>query len=713
MASSLPLTLRAYQTLCATLMPLTSLIIKRRLAQDKEDPARCDERRGISDTLRPPGPLVWIHGASVGEVLAAAALIERLRALNIRILLTSGTVTSAAIIARRFGPDLIHQYVPYDLPRFVERFLDHWRPSLALFIESDLWPNLILSSATRRLPMVLINGRMSHRSFTRWRRMPVTVSDLLGRFDICLAQSVADAERFAALGCRNVVSTGNLKLDVPAPPADSAKLEHLMAAAQNRPIIVAASTHPGEEEILIEAHRTLKTFFPMILSIIVPRHANRGHDIAGMIAAAGLRVKLRSHDELPAAITDIYVADTMGELGLFYRLSPIVFMGGSLVAHGGQNPVEAIKLGAAIVHGPHVFNFADIFASLDKAGGARQADTKTRWSSNSGNCWQIRWPVRSPPTRRRWSWSSSVARWSAPFPRSSPTCCNCGSRWARRMREPAFWYRPPSLPMRLLRPFGAVYGAVAARRLQREGLNAGIPVLCVGNFSVGGAGKTPAVLALAKLLRAVGETPVVLSRGYGGTLRGPIAVDGERHLATQVGDEPLMMASSVPVVVARDRAGGVALARSLGASVILMDDGFQNPAIVKDISLIVIDSERGLGNGGVFPAGPLRAPLPAQLRRTDALVIVGAGLAANAIAAAVAASSKPVYRAHLTPDQQSLATLRGKRLLAFAGIGDTARFFRTLHAGGLNVVATRASPTIIRFPAMKYGGCKRKPGKMD
>jgi 3-deoxy-D-manno-octulosonic-acid transferase len=376
MANTLPMTLRVYRKLSLAAGPFAPALIKQRLKQGKEDPARIGERRGLSHDIRPSGPLVWIHGASVGEVLAAASLIERLRALNIRILLTSGTVTSAAIVARRFPPDIIHQYVPYDSPRFVGRFLDHWRPSLALFIESDLWPNLILSSAARRLPMVLINGRMSPRSFPRWRRVSGTISALLEKFDICLAQSNTDAERFAALGSRNVVTTGNLKLDLPAPPADPAKLERLISATHGRPIIVAASTHPGEEEILIEAHRTLSGFFPSLLSVIVPRHPDRGTAIARTIAASGLTPQLRSTEDLPSAATDIYVADTLGELGLFYRLAPIVFMGGSLVPHGGQNPIEAIKLGASIVHGPHVFNFGDVYAALDSASGARRADTR-------------------------------------------------------------------------------------------------------------------------------------------------------------------------------------------------------------------------------------------------------------------------------------------------------------------------------------------------
>lgn len=224
--------------------------------------------------------------------------------------------------------------------------------------------------------MVLINGRMSHRSFPRWRRVSGTISALLGRFDVCLAQSRVDAERFSSLGSRNVVVTGNLKLDVPAPPADFSKLERLMAVTRGRPIIVAASTHPGEEEVLLEAHRTLAGFFPSLLMVLVPRHPGRGEAIAQIIEASGLHASIRSHEELPTAATDIYVADTMGELGLFYRLSPVVFIGGSLVKHGGQNPIEAVKLGAALVHGPHVFNFADVYEALDRAGGARVVETR-------------------------------------------------------------------------------------------------------------------------------------------------------------------------------------------------------------------------------------------------------------------------------------------------------------------------------------------------
>src|ERR1700739_2620914 len=275
------------------------------------------------------------------------------------------------------------------------------------------------------------------------------------------------------------------------------------------------------------------------------------------------------------------------------------------------------------------------FTKRSTAPAVRSAPTRGKpWSSIWASCWPIRRSAmhRLPPPSR---WSPTLAaRSTERWPRSSPIFCNCGSKWEHPMHEPAFWYRPASWMSRFLMPLGAIYGAIASHRLQRAGLDAGIPVLCVGNYHGGGAGKTPTVLALAKLLRELGETPVVLSRGYGGQLRGPILVDLARHAAADVGDEPLMMAATVPVVVARDRINGVALARSQRASIVLMDDGFQNPAIAKDASLIVIDGGRGLGNACVFPAGPLRAPLAPQLARTDALIVIGDGGGADAVSSA-------------------------------------------------------------------------------
>ena len=370
MADRTPLSLKAYRVATAMSVPLADMLLKYRLKRGKEHPSRWTERRGQSSVARPDGPLVWLHCASVGEFLAILPLVERLQTRDITILVTTGTVTSADVALRRLPPHVIHQFVPVDVPQFVSRFLNHWKPDLALFVESDLWPNLIMASAKRKIPLILVNGRLSERSFRRWRRAQRTIGALLGRFDLCLAQSAEDAARYADLGAPRYATTGNLKLDAPAPPANPEKLWALQGVLGDRPVIAAASTHPGEEAALVDVHRRLRHSFPGLLTILVPRHPERGAGIAEIARVAGLRFALRSAGELPERNTDIYIADTLGEMGVFYRIAPIVFIGGSLVHHGGQNPVEAAKLGAAILHGPHVWNFGEIYTALDASGGA-------------------------------------------------------------------------------------------------------------------------------------------------------------------------------------------------------------------------------------------------------------------------------------------------------------------------------------------------------
>jgi tetraacyldisaccharide 4'-kinase len=259
------------------------------------------------------------------------------------------------------------------------------------------------------------------------------------------------------------------------------------------------------------------------------------------------------------------------------------------------------------------------------------------------------------------------------------------------MREPPFWWRVAGLEARLLAPAAAIYGAVAASRLKREGYRAGVPIICIGNPTLGGAGKTPTALAVARMLKAAGERPVFLSRGYGGRQRDPLLVAPERDRAVDVGDEPLLLARMAPTVVAHDRVEGAKAADAAGASVIVMDDGFQNPSLAKDFSVLVIDGRRGLGNGKVFPAGPLRAPLDLQLARADAVVLVGAtGEAASVAGAAAEARELPLFQARLEPDREAIAALAGRRVLAFAGIGDPEKVFATLREAGVTVAATRS-----------------------
>jgi 3-deoxy-D-manno-octulosonic-acid transferase len=366
----LPLTLRGYRGLAAAATPFTSILLTKRLKQGKEHPSRIRERRGETQLPRPAGSLIWAHGASVGEMLAVLPLIERLRAKNFNVLITSGTLTSTRLAERLLPAGVIHQIAPIDAPRFIDRFLRHWRPNLALIAESELWPNLIVDSHRRRIPLILVNGRLSDRSFARWRYAPAMIASLLHRFDLCLVQSQSDARRYGALGAPRVAVTGNLKLDAPAPSVDEQGLAAIRAHIGTRPVIAGASTHPGEEALVVEAHRQLASHFPRLLTILAPRHPERGQGVAEIATLAGLAVARRSRGELPAPNTAVYLFDTIGELGLVYRMAPIVFIGGSLVRHGGQNPIEAARLGAAILHGPHVNNFSEIYAALDGAIGA-------------------------------------------------------------------------------------------------------------------------------------------------------------------------------------------------------------------------------------------------------------------------------------------------------------------------------------------------------
>jgi len=384
MSNRLPAALRAYRLISAAATPFTPLLLARRMQRGKEHRLRLPERRGVSGVERPLGPLVWLHGASVGELISVLPLIERIQAREVNVLVTSGTVTSGGLAKQRLPRGVIHQFVPLDVPVFVRRFLDHWRPDLTLFVESDLWPNMMIETSQRGVPMILVNGRLSENSFRRWRYLPDAIVNLLRRLDLCLARTPADAERLSELGAPHVVTTGDLKLDGPAPPADRTKLAALQSVIGGRPVIAAASTHAGEEAAMVDAHRQLRQNFPGLLTLIAPRHPERGGAIADIARAGGLKTRLRSRSELPDATTDIYVADTVGELGLIYRLAPIVFVGGSLVRHGGQNPVEPAKLGAAILHGPHVWNFAEIYAALDLAHGAEPVGDASKLTGDFG-----------------------------------------------------------------------------------------------------------------------------------------------------------------------------------------------------------------------------------------------------------------------------------------------------------------------------------------
>ena len=363
--------LAALWALIASLLaPLLPLYLRRRVAKGKEIAERLPERQGHG-AARPPGRLIWCHAASNGETLSLLPLLEALARQDpaLSFLVTTGTVTSARLLEQRLSPELAprtqHRFLPLDVPRWVARFLEGWRPDLAVIVESELWPNILRAAGRQGVPLALINARMSARSARTWGWAPGFARALLGRFALILAQTEGDAARFAALAGRPVPCWGNLKYAAPPLPADAPELARLSAAWAGRPVWLAASTHPGEDEIILAAHRLLALDHPGLLTVIVPRHPQRGPDIAAL--AGDLPVARRGAGQDAGPGVAVYVADTLGELGLFYRLARVALIGGSLVPHGGQNPLEAARLGCPIITGPHHFNFGEIITRLNAA----------------------------------------------------------------------------------------------------------------------------------------------------------------------------------------------------------------------------------------------------------------------------------------------------------------------------------------------------------
>ncbi len=371
------MSIAAYRALTWAAGPLIHRYMQRRLNAGREDPQRFRERFGDASATRPNGPLVWLHASSVGESLSMLSLIERLRRERpeVVILMTSGTVSSARILENRLPPGVIHQFVPVDRMSWVRRFLDHWQPDLVLWVESEFWPGVLSEVKRRAIPAMLMNARISARSWRGWRRAPWMIRRILQTFDLCMAQTELDAERLRDLGAVNIACPGNLKFAAEPLPADPDTLAALEAATAARPRWLAFSTHPGEEETIAAAHRILVRNLPDILTIIVPRHPARGPEIEKILAASGTPVSVRSRSQLLDKDIGFLLADTMGELGLFFRLTDIAFVGGSLVPHGGQNPIEPARLGCAIVHGPHMENFLAIEGELNTAGASSVATT--------------------------------------------------------------------------------------------------------------------------------------------------------------------------------------------------------------------------------------------------------------------------------------------------------------------------------------------------
>ena len=345
-------------------------MLRRRAARGKEVAARLPEREGIEATPRPLGLLLWLHAASVGESLSVLPVLSALPP-SVSVVFTTGTATSAALLDGKLPALGLHQvqhrFVPLDVPGWVARFLDHWRPDAAAFVEAELWPNMLAACRARRIPAMLVNARMSERSARGWGRAPAFAREVLGAFSAVQAQSPADAARLQALGARAVTAPGNLKLSAPPLPADPGEVARLRALLGARPVWLAASTHPGEDEAALAVHQALVPAHPGLLTIVAPRHPSRGAAIAALLDAPR-----RSLGADPPSGAGLWVADTLGELGLLYRLSPLAFMGGSFVPMGGHNPWEPARLGCAIAIGPHTANCAEAVAALADAGALTQ-----------------------------------------------------------------------------------------------------------------------------------------------------------------------------------------------------------------------------------------------------------------------------------------------------------------------------------------------------
>ena len=375
-------TLKTYRLAGSALYPFMGPFLALRARNGKEDRSRRYERYGYPSEDKPEGPLVWFHAASVGESMAVIPLIERVDALGINTIMTTGTVTSAELVAGRLPERTFHQYVPLDLMPAVKRFIAHWDPDLAVFTESEIWPMTVLELSVKRIPQVLVNARMSDRSFDRWRAASKLAGALFSNFSHVTAQSNVDAERFRSLGASPVSVSGNLKVDTQALPCDEAELAQLKIQIARRPTWIAASTHMGEEEVVASVHKKLAARMPGFLSVLVPRHPNRGDEIALLLKRRGLKVARRSSNQALDDDVDIYLGDTIGEMGLFLRLGSVAFIGRSLNAAGGQNPLEPAQTGTAILSGQHVHNFRDSYSNLLRAGGARLVRDEENLAAN-------------------------------------------------------------------------------------------------------------------------------------------------------------------------------------------------------------------------------------------------------------------------------------------------------------------------------------------
>lgn len=362
--------IKIYNTLIAILYPLViKRYINKRKENGKEDVKRFNERIGRPALKRPEGKLVWLHGASVGESVSMLPLIQKIIETypNIHVMVTTGTVTSADVMNKRLPERAFHQFIPIDNPIFTTRFVKYWHPDVVLWFESEFWPAILSSIRRKNIPLILINGRISNKTFKRWQQFDFLSKELLSCFTLCLGQSEEDAYRLRVLGAKDAICLGNLKYAGLPLPIDEEKRNELLTQINNRPLWLASSTHNDEEVKVTKIHQRLLAKFPDLLLIIAPRHPNRGQEITDELHKLNIKTALRSANEKITTATNIYIADTIGEMGLWYDIANLVFIGGSLIPHGGQNFIEPSRVRDAVIVGPYMHNFTDAMNRAKKA----------------------------------------------------------------------------------------------------------------------------------------------------------------------------------------------------------------------------------------------------------------------------------------------------------------------------------------------------------
>ena len=681
--------LRLYSWVTWLALPLFYLLLLRRRWMGKELPFRMRERRGIATKQRADGPLIWFHGASIGETLSILPLATLILEAHPRAeaLITSGTLASANLIADRLPARAQHQFLPLDHPYWVQRFLRTWRPSVGIWAESEVWPNLVRQCQAQGIPLHLVNARLSILSFRRWRARPSAAYRLFSSFASIIAQSQEDAERFAALGAQAPVNGGNIKFAGQPLPAAKTEVDSWRAAFADRPTWFAANTHPGEETQVLKVHEALKRRYPSLVTIIAPRHIERVPEVQTKVLHDHTHALYSEGADMIAGHS-ILLVDRLGVLGPLYRTARIALVAGSLVPDiGGHNPIEPARNGAAVLVGGHMDNQLDLVDLFIKADAAIQI-------SDSASLLDAVEFLLSDQERRRELQAraydlvqsqADVLRLytNALLPKVAEAILRAETPPRPELAPPSgggtgagrpFWWQTRSLIAWALLPLGLVYaGLDLVNRLMHRARAAPVPVICVGNLTVGGAGKTPVTQALARLLIDRGLQPAIVSRGYGRRSRAALRVDPATHTWQDVGDEPLLHARLCPTYVAADRWTAATQAAQAGAHVVLMDDGLQHYRLAKDLVIEVRPARDGLGNGFPLPAGPLRQWF---------------GLGQGAVDLRLTIGKDAQIEAALPPDWPA----DDRPIGAFCGIADPAKFQATLAALGLALDWFQAFP---------------------